>query len=125
MLNHQKKYARHAIAKTKVQFTETDEPFIEESLKHQKNPDTTTINEYICEVCGKVENLTEKDAFESGWDYPPFMGIWGVVSPRTCGDCLIDKTAYWHLLTKGSEDIPEHHMTTIKRILEERIVVNE
>ena len=35
-------------------------------------------NRYICEVCGKVEILTTDEAFEKGWDYPPFIGEFGL-----------------------------------------------
>lgn len=52
---------------------------------------------HICEVCGKTEILTPEEAFEQGWDYPPKMGAFGVISPRTCGDCTIEKTFWWRL----------------------------
>ena len=52
---------------------------------------------HVCEVCGKTEILTPDEAFEQGWDYPPRMGSFGVVSPRTCGDCTIEKTLWWRL----------------------------
>ena len=42
---------------------------------------------HICEVCGKTETLTPEEAFNEGWDYPPRMGGFGIVGPRTCGDC--------------------------------------
>ena len=34
---------------------------------------------HVCEVCGTEETLTEEEAFEKGWDYPPRMGTFGVV----------------------------------------------
>ena len=45
---------------------------------------------HICEVCGKVEILTSKQAFDAGYDYPGEgaiypTSIFGVLSPRTCG----------------------------------------
>ena len=43
---------------------------------------------HICEVCGKTEILTPKEAFNEGWDYPPRMGGFGIVGPRTCGDLM-------------------------------------
>lgn len=74
------------------------------------------MNRYECEVCGRVEELTEKDAFDTGWDYPPFVGVWGVVSPRTCGGdgCGIQNTAYWAVIT-GAE-LTEQQLATIERI---------
>ncbi len=80
------------------------------------------VSRYECEVCGKVETLTDREAFEAGWDYPPFIGTWGIISPRTCGDCGIEKSAYWFILKRTAEDmenIPEQHVNTIKRILAE------
>lgn len=50
---------------------------------------------HICEVCGKTEILTPEEAFEDGWDYPPKMGAFGLVSPRTCGNCGIMDTLWW------------------------------
>jgi hypothetical protein len=77
------------------------------------------VPEYVCEVCGRVEELTEKDAYDTGWDYPPFIGLWGVVSPRTCGGptCSVEKTAYWAVL--NDTELSEHHRATITRILQE------
>ena len=49
---------------------------------------------HICEVCGRTELLTPDEAFRSGWDYPPRMGTFGVVSPRTCPDCTILDTVW-------------------------------
>ena len=75
---------------------------------------------YLCETCGKEEELTEQEAFDQGWDYPPFIGEWGVVSPRTCGSCGIDTTAWWQLINgvKASE-LSEKHKATLDRILRE------
>jgi hypothetical protein len=72
---------------------------------------------YLCEVCGKEEELTEKEAYEAGWDYPPFIGQWGVVSPRTCGDCGIEKTAYWAVITDQVPTVAQ--LVTIERIIHE------
>jgi hypothetical protein len=90
------------------------------ALEAQEHPDTDHLSEYLCEVCGKRQDLTEQEAFQQGWDYPPFMGMWGVLSSRTCGTCTIERTAYWHVLTKGTADIPPNHLATIKRVLAER-----
>ena len=58
---------------------------------------------HICDGCGKRELLSSKEAFEQGWDYPGPDGIYkenhnygfGVIAPRTCGDC---STYVWRLL---------------------------
>lgn len=79
---------------------------------------------YICEVCDTEAELEEEEAYHAGWDYPPFIGIWGVVSPRTCPNCTIEKTAYWHVMTVGaSEPLSERHARTINRILAEPLEV--
>ena len=75
---------------------------------------------YICEVCDVTEELEPDGAFNSGWDYPPFMGAWGVVGARTCPSCTIDKTA-WFALISGTppEELSDRHMNTVIRILQE------
>lgn len=76
--------------------------------------DNATKRTYECEVCGKTEELTQLEAFEAGWDYPPFIGEWGVVSPRTCGSCTMLDTAWWALIT-GQE------LTEKQRLFAERV----
>lgn len=58
---------------------------------------------HICEVCGKTEILTPEEAFDKGWDYPPMLGKFGVISPRTCGDCNITDTLWWRLMKNQTE----------------------
>ena len=72
---------------------------------------------HICEVCGKEEMLTSEEAFETGWDYPPDFGEFGVISPRTCPNCCMEDTA-WFALTFG-RPITEKHRQTIERIKNE------
>jgi rubrerythrin len=98
--------------------------WVESVLEGQENLNKENLYHYVCEVCGKEQDLTEDEAFKAGWDYPPFIGMWGVLSPRTCPNCTIDKTAYWHVITRGTQDIPENHMATIKRVMAERSPTN-
>lgn len=56
---------------------------------------------HYCEVCGKKEFITAEDAFNSGWDYPPKMGIFGLLGPRTCGNCSIVDTLFWKIHAPG------------------------
>ncbi|MFD1441652.1 hypothetical protein [Lacticaseibacillus hegangensis] len=88
---------------------------------------------YICEGCGTVKMYpTPEDAFNDGWDYPPRLGEFGVIGPRTCGNCGIDKTLWWKLVTARdvtdekvpvSElplgDLTPSQMRTFQRILGE------
>jgi len=77
---------------------------------------------HICEICGKAKIMTPEEAFNEGWDYPPRMGKFGIVSPRTCGDCGMDKTL-WHLLQRGEikriEDLSDIQQATLLRIQNE------
>lgn len=77
---------------------------------------------HICEVCGKREVLTPQEAFDRGWDYPPIMGAFGIVSPRTCGECVITDTL-WFALQSGKirdlSELDEHQKTVLERILNE------
>ena len=75
---------------------------------------------HICEVCGRTEILTPQEAYQAGWDYPPCMGSFGIVSARTCPDCSIFDTAWAALVLhhKGDE-LTEKQRETIARILAE------
>lgn len=74
---------------------------------------------HVCEVCGKKEILTPEEAFEQGWDYPPNMGMFGVLSPRTCGDCVITDTIWWKLTQEHikPEELSDKDKTSLKRIM--------
>ena len=73
---------------------------------------------HICEVCGKTEILTPEEAFNEGWDYPPRMGSFGIVSPRICGNCPINLTVWWALVSekKNISELSQKQRETIKRI---------
>ena len=73
---------------------------------------------HICEVCGKTEIITPEEAFNDGWNYPPRMGSFGIVSPRTCGNCPINLTAWWALVCekKAVAELSQKQRETIKRI---------
>ena len=55
---------------------------------------------HYCEVCGKKEFVTAEEAFQDGWDYPPNIGYFGLLGPRTCGNCSLQDTLYWKIHTK-------------------------
>lgn len=88
---------------------------------------------YICEVCGTVKMYpTPEDAFNDGWDYPPRMGDFGRIGPRTCGKCVIINTLWWKLISSLDspdervpvselplEDLTPSQMRTFQRILGE------
>lgn len=76
---------------------------------------------HVCESCGKKEILDSEVAFNEGWDYPPRMGAFGVVSPRTCGTCTIDNTLWWALMVDkvSAADLNDKQKATLERIVNE------
>lgn len=55
---------------------------------------------HYCEVCGKKEFITAKEALDAGWDYPPHFGEFGLLGPRTCGNCSLKDTLFWKVHTE-------------------------
>lgn len=49
---------------------------------------------HYCEVCGKKEYISADEAYNTGWKYPPKIGTFGLLGPRTCGQCSITSTLY-------------------------------
>lgn len=79
---------------------------------------------HYCEGCGKKEYITDQEAFDSGWDYPPRMGHFGLLGPRTCGSCTIDTTLFWRVNTEKKVPIPvviDGMLTPKERITWQRI----
>lgn len=77
---------------------------------------------HICEVCGKKEFLTSEEAFNKGWDYPPNIGSFGAISPRTCPNCSINDTLWFELVINKTsvDDLSKNHKKTLLRIKKER-----
>ncbi len=71
---------------------------------------------HICEVCGKTDLLTSEEGFQAGWDYPPRMGVFGVVSPRTCGSCVITGTLWWRITTGATGEFSTADQVLLARI---------
>ncbi|MCT7373126.1 MULTISPECIES: hypothetical protein [Mycolicibacterium] len=72
---------------------------------------------HICEVCGTEQDLTPEAAYEAGWDYPPKMGTFGVVGPRTCPTCIVNRTVWWALVVeKYTTDMltPQQRETVVR-----------
>ena len=80
---------------------------------------------HICCSCGKSMMLSSKEAFEMGWDYPGKEGIYkempnhgfGILLPRTCGDCGITQSLYWRMMV--GEKLSKKDYETIERIQNE------
>lgn len=77
---------------------------------------------YICEKCGKTEVFDDPEvAFNLGWDYPPRMYQFGLISPRTCPNCFIDDTVWWSLVLEGktTDELSSNQRESLLRILSE------
>lgn len=74
-----------------------------------------------CESCGREELLDSHDAYKIGWDFPPHMGTWGVISPRTCPKCSIEKTVWWEMAIekRSIDELTPRELKVVGRILEE------
>lgn len=76
-----------------------------------------TVYTHICEVCGKTEDLDDKVSFQAGWDYPPRMGVFKTLSPRTCPDCPMQGSLWWRIITEGPDlKLTEKDEEFIKRV---------
>lgn len=76
---------------------------------------------HYCEVCGKKELLTAEEAHKQGWDYPPTIGKFGFLSPRTCGDCKLTDTLFWKITTGGMHVVVEDALSPSEAITWNRI----
>lgn len=76
---------------------------------------------HICECCGKEQTISSEEAHAQGWDYPPKMGSFKIVSPRTCGECVIQNTLWWEITCNKTpmSQLSERHQQTLERILTE------
>jgi len=78
---------------------------------------------YVCENCGKVAFYDDpEEAFKAGWDYPPKMYSFGLISPRTCGNCGIETTLWWAMTAgnlKSMDDMTPKQRETFNRIMGE------
>ena len=83
-------------------------------------------------MCRKREFITAQDAFDRGWDYPPRIGHFGLLGPRTCGSCGITDTLYWKINAPGrlpvvlKEELTPEELITWERIKKEpKSLLNE
>ncbi|MBR7020922.1 MAG: hypothetical protein IKI15_07690 [Lachnospiraceae bacterium] len=76
---------------------------------------------HICEVCGRTEILTPEEAHSQGWDYPPKMGRFRIISPRTCPNCMMMDTVWAALVLQGKtlDELTDRQKQTFNRILSE------
>lgn len=76
---------------------------------------------FICEVCGTHKILQIDQAYNKGWDYPPRLGKYKTISPRTCGECPITGTLWWAMNMEGKkiDELNERQLQTLERIAHE------
>ena len=80
---------------------------------------------HYCEVCGKKEFVTAKEAFNDGWDYPPNIGQFGMLGPRTCGDCLMKDTLFWKINTSGRLPVVLENELSLEELVTWRRITGE
>lgn len=80
---------------------------------------------HICEVCEKSEIIDSDLAFDKGWEYPPIMSSFRILSPRTCPNCTIEKTVWWALAMEGKslEDLSKRQIEVLTRINNEPLSI--
>lgn len=76
---------------------------------------------HYCEVCGKKEYLTAEEAHDQGWDYPPKAGVFGLLGPRTCGECHMTDTLYWKVTASDFPIVIEKKLSPEELITWRRI----
>lgn len=76
---------------------------------------------HYCECCGKKSFITADQAFNEGWDYPPQIGSFGLLGPRTCGDCEITSTLYWKIHQQALPIVIENSLSDKDLITWKRI----
>lgn len=87
----------------------------------ESNRQENIVLRHICEVCSLEIFLSSAEAYRLGWDYPPAMGNYGIVSPRTCPTCPIKETLWWEITYNKTQpdQLSERHRHTLKLILTE------
>ena len=79
---------------------------------------------HYCECCGTKVYCTAQEAFDAGWDYPPHIGMFGLLSPRKCGKCALADTLFWKVQQQSlplviEKSLTEKELKTWRRIRKE------
>lgn len=79
---------------------------------------------HYCEVCGATVYCTAKEAYDSGWDYPPIPWSFGLLGPRICGNCSVKDTLFWKIHQQPlpvvfEKELTEKELKTWRRIKNE------
>jgi len=91
--------------------------------KHREVLDSMNFRPFwhYCEVCGKKEFCTAEEAFNAGWDYPPKIGTFGLLGPRTCGQCSLTNTLFWKVHQQSLPIVIEGTLTNKESTVWKRI----
>ncbi len=76
-----------------------------------KSMDTRPFWHYCEGGCGTKLYCTAQEAFDAGWDYPPQIGSFGLLGPRTCGRCSITDTLWWKVQQQEIPIVIEKNLT--------------
>jgi predicted kinase len=113
------KMAREELAKETEKMQQEDE----EIRKKQELLESMKMRKFwhYCEVCGRKEFITAEEAFSAGWDYPPSMYQFGILTPRTCGNCSMGDTLFFKVSVLNIQDMDDKNLTpkelaTLRRI---------
>lgn len=94
-----------------------------EKARHRELVDSMNTRSFwhYCEVCGKKAFCTAQEAFDAGWDYPPQIGKFGLLGPRTCGNCSLTDTLFWKIYQQSfpmvvASNLNEDELVTWNRI---------
>lgn len=114
------------VEKAKAELREEAERRAEKQAAAERHMQSIRDAEHIrfwhyCEVCGKKELLTATEAFKQGWDYPPGIYRYRLLSPRKCGDCSIADTLWFKLSTGKTRlsELTDREKETLERIQNE------
>lgn len=66
---------------------------------------------HYCSGCGTKIYCTAQEAFDAGWDYPPRIGAFGVLGPRTCGNCNMIDPLYLKVMKQKIPIVIESNLT--------------
>ena len=83
------------------------------------------ILKHICEVCGKIEVIDSDLAFDEGWDYPPRMGSFRILSPRICNNCDVENTVWFAPTVDGKalDELSTKQIDVLMRINNEPLSI--
>lgn len=95
----------------------------ERKTKHRELLDSMNTRPFwhYCEACGEKVFCTAQEAFDAGWDYPPRIGNFGLLGPRTCGNCGLADTLFWKVQQQSIPLVIEGNLTDDELVTWQRI----